>query len=179
MSDDVNVYVICSTRQIEPGTAKAFSLLQITETRETRPFSIFVVRTKADQFFGYVNVCPHQGAWLNIGDGGFLSGDGARLRCGRHKAEFDVESGLCVKGSCKDKSLEQIPIDGRGICTTDMRCRRRDLNVGQQSLIRGSNRMTLLRLGLPQSRWRESKAHSGDEGSPALSHPQRRIPRRG
>ena len=35
--------------------------------------------------------------------------------------------------------------------------------------------MTLLRLGLPQSRWRESKAHSGDEGSPALSHPQRRI----
>ena len=71
------------------------------------------------------------------------------------------------------------PIDGGGICTTDMRCRRRDLNVGQQSLIRGSSRMTLLRLGLPQSRWRESKAHSGDEGSPALSHPQRRIPRRG
>ena len=44
------------------------------------------------------------------------------------------------------------PIDGRGICTTDMRCRRRDLNVGQQSLIRGSSRMTLLRLGLPRSR---------------------------
>jgi nitrite reductase/ring-hydroxylating ferredoxin subunit len=110
MSDEVNVYVICSTREIEPGTAKAFSLSRITETRETRPFSIFVVRTKADQFFGYVNVCPHQGAWLNIGDGGFFSGDGARLRCGRHKAEFDVESGLCVKGSCKDKSLEQIPI---------------------------------------------------------------------
>jgi len=36
-------------------------------------------------------------------------------------------------------------------CTTDMRCRRRDLNVGQQSLIRGSSRMTLLRLGLPLS----------------------------
>ena len=36
--------------------------------------------------------------------------------------------------------------------TTDMRCRRRDLNVGQQSLIRGSSRMTLLRLGLPRSR---------------------------
>jgi hypothetical protein len=35
-----------------------------------------------------------------------------------------------------------IPISGRGICTTDMRCRRQDLNVGQQSLIRGSSRMT-------------------------------------
>src|ERR1700730_11566520 len=60
-----------------------------------------------------------------------------------------------------------------------MRGRRRDLNVGQQSLIRGSNRMTLLRLGLPLSRWRASKAHSTHEGSPALSCPQRRIPRRG
>jgi len=110
MSDDINVYVICSTRQIERGTARAFSLLRITETGDTRPYSIFVVRTKADQFFGYVNVCPHQGVWLNIGDGGFFSSDGARLRCGRHKAEFDVESGVCVKGSCKDKSLQQIPI---------------------------------------------------------------------
>ncbi len=55
----------------------------------------------------------------------------------------------------------------------------RDLNVGQQSLIRGSSRMTLLRLGLPLSMWRASKAHNGDEGSQALSRPQRRIPRRG
>jgi nitrite reductase/ring-hydroxylating ferredoxin subunit len=110
MSEDVNLYVICSTQQIEPGTAKAFSLLRVTETREARPYSIFVVRTKADHFFGYVNVCPHKAAWLNIGDGGFFSIDGERLRCGRHKAEFDIETGLCVKGSCKDKSLEQIPI---------------------------------------------------------------------
>jgi len=107
---DVNVYVICSTEQIEAGTAKAFSLLRVTEAQETRPYSIFVVRTKADQFFGYVNVCPHQGAWLNIGAGSFFSDDGERLRCGRHNAEFDVETGACVKGSCKDKSLEQIPI---------------------------------------------------------------------
>lgn len=33
--------------------------------------------------------------------------------------------------------------------------------------------------GLPLSRWRASKAHSGGEGSPALSRPRRRIPRRG
>src|SRR5208283_3953472 len=70
-------------------------------------------------------------------------------------------------------------IDGGGICTTNMRCRRRDLNVGQQSLIRGSGRMTLLRLGLPLSSWRASKAHSGDEGSPALSRLQRHILHRG
>src|ERR1700732_4659038 len=48
-----------------------------------------------------------------------------------------------------------------------------------QSLIRGSSRMTLLRLGLPLSMWRASKAHSTHEGSPALCCPPRRILRRG
>src|SRR4029453_12623061 len=43
------------------------------------------------------------------------------------------------------------------VCTVDMRCKRRDLNVGQQSLIRGSGRMTLFRLGLPLSRCRASR----------------------
>src|SRR4029453_624515 len=42
-------------------------------------------------------------------------------------------------------------------CTADMRCKRRDLNVGQQSLIRGSGRMTFSRLGLPLSSWRASR----------------------
>ena len=45
-----------------------------------------------------------------------------------------------------------IPIYGRGICTTNIRCKRQDLNFGQQSLTtRGSSRVTLLRLGLPLS----------------------------
>jgi len=44
-----------------------------------------------------------------------------------------------------------IPIYGRGICTTNIRCKRQDLNFGQQSLTRGSSRVTLLCLGLPLS----------------------------
>ncbi len=54
---------------------------------------------------------------------------------------------------------------------------RRDLNVGQQSLIRGSGRMSLFRLGLPLMA--NVEAHSGDEGSPALFRLQRRISHRG
>lgn len=65
------------------------------------------------------------------------------------------------------------------MCTADSWCGRWDANVGQQTLIRGLNRMTLLRLGLPRSRGRASPAHRGDEDSPALSHPQRRGPHRG
>jgi hypothetical protein len=40
-----------------------------------------------------------------------------------------------------------ILIDGRGIYSTDMRCREQDLNVGQQTLIRGSKPHDLFSFG--------------------------------
>lgn len=110
MSEGVNLYVICSASDIAPGGAKAFSLSRITEDGETRPYSIFVTRGMNEQYFGYVNACPHQGAWLNIGDGQFFTPDGGRLRCGRHRAEFEIDTGVCVHGPCKDKSLEPVPV---------------------------------------------------------------------
>jgi nitrite reductase/ring-hydroxylating ferredoxin subunit len=94
------------------------------EDGTTRPFSIFVVRSQTDQCLGYVNVCPHQGAWLNIGEGRFFTDNGQRLRCGRHKAEFEIDTGLCVKGPCRDKTIEPIAlivIDGEiCLCGVDL-----------------------------------------------------------
>jgi nitrite reductase/ring-hydroxylating ferredoxin subunit len=110
MSKDVEVFVICAADDIKRGQAKAFSLSRITEDGEARPFPIFVVRTEADQYFGYVNSCPHQKTWLNIGDGTFFGDDPVYLRCGRHKAQFDVETGVCVSGTCKDEALEPIAV---------------------------------------------------------------------
>jgi nitrite reductase/ring-hydroxylating ferredoxin subunit len=110
MRDEVNLYVICAAESFARGQAKAFSLSRVVEGEGARPFSIFVVRTESDQYFGYVNSCPHQRAWLNIGEGKFFSDDGKHLRCGRHKAEFEIESGVCVKGKCKDKSLEPVAV---------------------------------------------------------------------
>lgn len=110
MQDDVNVYVICAAESLARGQAKAFSLSRVTEDEGPRPLSIFVVRTDADQFVGYLNRCPHEGAWLNIGDGKFFNEDGSRLRCGRHKAEFDIETGQCVKGPCRDKAIEPVAL---------------------------------------------------------------------
>ncbi|MEF3367972.1 Rieske 2Fe-2S domain-containing protein [Methylocystis sp. 9N] len=118
MGDEVKVYVICAATAIGRGQAKPFSLSRVSEEGETKPFSIFAVRTLDDQYVGYVNVCPHQGAWLNIGEGKFFSEDGRRLRCGRHKAEFEIETGVCVKGPCKDKIIEPIPlvVIGNDLC---------------------------------------------------------------
>lgn len=111
MSLEANkVFIICDAKRIGRGEAAPFSLSRNLENGESRPFPIFVVRTYGDDYFGYVNSCPHQGRWLNIGDGEFFTKDGAFLRCGRHGSRFEIETGTCVEGECKGKQLERVDI---------------------------------------------------------------------
>jgi nitrite reductase/ring-hydroxylating ferredoxin subunit len=109
-SGQVEVYVICAADTIEQGSARAFSLSRIDETGEGRPFPVMVVRTHANEYFGYVNACPHEGIWLNFGDGNFFTPDRAFLRCGRHGSVFEIDSGMCIDGPCKDKSLQPVAL---------------------------------------------------------------------
>ena len=109
-SEQNNVFVICAADSIERSGAKAFSLSRINEAGEGRPFSIVVVRTHADDYLGYVNSCPHQGIWLNFGEVNFFTPDRAFLKCGRHGSVFEIDSGLCIDGPCKDKNLEPIAL---------------------------------------------------------------------
>ena len=110
MNNELKLFVICAAEDIERRGAKAFSLSRISENGEARPFSIFVTRSEADEYFGYVNACPHQGTWLNIGNGQFFNPERSHLRCGRHRAEFELGTGNCVSGPCKDKALEPVAI---------------------------------------------------------------------
>ncbi|MDR3516821.1 MAG: Rieske 2Fe-2S domain-containing protein [Azospirillaceae bacterium] len=106
----VEVFVVCAATSIEPGSAKAFSLSRVDAEGQIRPFAIFIVRTLADGYFGYVNACPHQGSWLNFGAGTFFAADRRLLECGRHQAKFEIETGLCVAGPCKGENLEPVAI---------------------------------------------------------------------
>jgi nitrite reductase/ring-hydroxylating ferredoxin subunit len=108
--EEPEVFVICPTHSIAPGAAKPFSLSRITETGESRPFPIVIVRTTGDAFFGYVNTCPHEKAWLNIGSGEFFNHDRTLLKCGRHGARFEIETGNCVEGPCEGESLEPVAV---------------------------------------------------------------------
>ncbi len=110
-SKEMEVFVICTAGAIKPGNAKAFSLMRINGSGESRPLSIVIVHARENGYFGYVNACPHEGKWLNIGSGEFFTRDRAFLRCGRHGARFEIETGLCVEGCCKGKSLERIAVD--------------------------------------------------------------------
>ena len=109
-SEDLNVFVICPANAIERGGAKPFSLSRVNEDGEGRPFPIVVIRTDRDDYFAYVNQCPHNRVWLNIGDGGFFSEDRSTLECGRHQAKFDIESGLCIEGPCEGDHLKPIAL---------------------------------------------------------------------
>lgn len=109
-STEIKVFAVCAVDDIERGDAKPFSLSRINEAGESRPFPIVIVRTHANGYFGYVNSCPHEGIWLNFGEGDFFTPDRTFLRCGRHGSVFEIETGLCIDGPCKDRSLEPIAL---------------------------------------------------------------------
>jgi len=109
-STKVEVFAVCGADDIERGDAKPFSLSRINEAGESRPFPIVIVRTHANTYLGYVNSCPHEGIWLNFGEGDFFTPDRTFLKCGRHGSVFEIETGLCIDGRCKEKSLEPIAL---------------------------------------------------------------------
>lgn len=110
MSTEIEVFAICAAADIERGGARAFSLSRYDEAGEARPFPIVVVRTSDDSYTGYVNSCPHEGVWLNIGSGEFFTADRAFLKCSRHGATFEIDTGLCIDGPCNGKSLQPIAL---------------------------------------------------------------------
>ncbi|MBI5260940.1 MAG: Rieske 2Fe-2S domain-containing protein [Bradyrhizobium sp.] len=109
-SDEIEVFVICAAADIERGGARSFSLSRIDEAGESRPFPIMVIRTHDNDYFGYANSCPHDGVWLNIGGGDFFTPDRGFLKCGRHGATFEIDSGLCIDGPCRGDSLRPVAL---------------------------------------------------------------------
>lgn len=96
---------ICSLEEMSDLQGAAFETKTSMGARQ-----IFVVR-KGRQFFGYVNSCPHTGAPLNIVPGGFLSYDKKHILCSTHGALFEIDSGYCVSGPCKNDSLVPVSLE--------------------------------------------------------------------
>ncbi|WP_316396829.1 Rieske (2Fe-2S) protein [Bradyrhizobium sp. 33ap4] len=123
MSDQIAVFAVCPADAIERSGARGFNLSRVDDRGESRPFPIIVVRTFGDDYLGYVNRCPHDSLWLNIGSGEFFSSDRSFLRCGRHGARFEIDTGLCIDGPCNGQALEPVAlaiIDG-DVCLCGVR----------------------------------------------------------
>jgi nitrite reductase/ring-hydroxylating ferredoxin subunit len=74
--------------------------------------NIFAVR-KADNYYVYLNHCPHAGALIDHIQGKFFNGDGTLLRCGMHGALFQIEDGACTDGPCMGKGLTPVPSEAK------------------------------------------------------------------
>lgn len=82
-----------------------------------RVFSMLVVR-RGDAARAYVNACPHVWLPLNYRHREVLNGDGERLVCSNHFAEFSVEDGAAISGpveaGCR-LTVVPVHVDAAGI----------------------------------------------------------------
>lgn len=90
---------LCHVDDIEEGTSKGF---------EVAGKFLFAVKKDGEMFL-YYNYCPHLGTPLEWLDDQFLDSDGALIQCSTHGALFLIDSGKCILGPCKGKSLKAIP----------------------------------------------------------------------
>jgi nitrite reductase/ring-hydroxylating ferredoxin subunit len=109
MEEEKLAYAICAMSDIPSQKARGFQLMRVDEDGTARPWSIIVVRW-GRQVFGYVNKCPHDGVNLDWERNQFLDPNGIRLMCGKHGAQFELGTGMCLEGPCKGRSLQAVEL---------------------------------------------------------------------
>ena len=112
------LFAVCRTNEIDEEQAKGF-WLAVQEGGEVKPWPILISR-KGNRYFGFENACPHTGSRLDTEAGQFLDEDGNFLTCGKHRAQFDIDTGHCFIGPCKGGQLTPITIviDDGDVCVT-------------------------------------------------------------
>lgn len=112
-----NFVPLCRLRDLTDGRSRGF------DPRGIGRDTVFVVR-RGEALHAYRDACPHQGgtpmAWRKDA---YLNGDGTRIVCHAHGAQFDISSGVCVLGPCLGQALEPVKVevaeDGTVLLMTD------------------------------------------------------------
>jgi nitrite reductase/ring-hydroxylating ferredoxin subunit len=116
----MELYAICRTFEIDDNDARTFTLKKAGgENGEGIAWPIIISR-KGSNFFGFENVCPHQGLQLGAGGPEVMDDEGNFLVCRQHGAQFDLDTGFCFSGPCQNKALTPITIvvDDGDVCIT-------------------------------------------------------------
>jgi nitrite reductase/ring-hydroxylating ferredoxin subunit len=69
---------------------------------------IIIIR-RDTEIFVYINSCAHVGTPLDLQPGKFLSRDGKNIICSTHGALFEINTGYCISGPCRDQKLMALP----------------------------------------------------------------------
>jgi nitrite reductase/ring-hydroxylating ferredoxin subunit len=74
---------------------------------------LFLVR-RDDQWYVYLNRCPHTGVNLDWQPNRFLDETGTLIQCATHGALFRIQDGYCIAGPCRGASLTPVAITWHG-----------------------------------------------------------------
>lgn len=115
--------VLCRLDELQPGSCREFRLGE-----GDWPLRGFVLRLTAAELAqvhrpegaetapamsplrAYVNRCRHMPFPLNYLPDDFLSRDGRLIECRMHGAQFEKDSGVCVRGPCLGRSLAPLAV---------------------------------------------------------------------
>ena len=111
------LFAVCATYEIDDGSARGFVLARLDENGATKAWPILITR-KGNNFYGFENACPHEGKRLATFPGEFLDEEGNFLTCGKHGAQFDLDTGQCFIGPCQGKALTPVALvfDDGDVC---------------------------------------------------------------
>jgi len=121
------LYAICRSSDIADSQAAGFVLMRAESNGESKPWPILITR-KGNRYYGFENACPHLGSRLDETPGQFLDDDGNFLTCGRHRAQFDLDTGHCFIGPCQGRRLTPVHLvlDEGDVCVSGVRLAEED-----------------------------------------------------
>ena len=79
---------------------------------ERQVFPLMIIR-RGQRLHAYVNVCPHQFLPLDGYSGEFINPDNQHIMCVHHAAIYDVVTGTCASGPCRDRTLLAVNVEVR------------------------------------------------------------------
>ena len=100
---EVNERMICeSSELVEREHGIRFALPELGEH-----VTGFVIRYKGS-VHAYINRCAHLAVELDWNEGDFFNMDKNYLICATHGAHYQPDTGYCVMGPCKGRSLQPV-----------------------------------------------------------------------
>ncbi len=90
---------LAGAARLAHGETRVFELEYAGRQREA------FILAHHDEFFAYLNECPHWSVELDLGDGHFYDEELDRVYCKNHGAIFSPITGECDSGPCLGRSL--------------------------------------------------------------------------
>lgn len=96
--------MVCGLGDIPDGGGRLFDFGE-----GQAAFRMLILRS-GDQYFGYVNRCPHFGVPLAERDAQLITVSHRMVKCNVHYSHFRWQDGLCDEGECVGESLQSVPL---------------------------------------------------------------------